>query len=132
MGKHHFNIYILKFSFYSFFLLFFYPLVDKPIGGGKHQNMPILRHILNIFNYFFVFLMVEHSLFCPIDGGVYLCSSFSYSNLYIIVFEIFHSLILFFHSKGTQPHRKTPIDSFLNYMDSIPKTLQHHLCSLVY
>ena len=44
--------------------------MDKPIGGGEHQNMPILRHILKIFNYFFVFLMVEHSLFCPIDGGV--------------------------------------------------------------
>ena len=54
--------------------------MDKPIGGGKHQNMPILRHILNIFNYFFIFLMVEHSPFCPIDGGVYLCSSFSYNK----------------------------------------------------
>nr|DAP80969.1 MAG TPA: hypothetical protein [Caudoviricetes sp.] len=29
--------------------------MDKPIGGGKHQNMPVLCQFLNIFNYFFVF-----------------------------------------------------------------------------
>ena len=63
-------------TLYKCFLLFFYPLVDKLIGGGKHQNMPILCRILNIFNYFFVFWVVEHSLFCLIDGGVYLCFSF--------------------------------------------------------
>ena len=84
MGKHHFNIYILKFGFYLLFLLFFYPLVDKPIGGGEHKNMPILRHILKIFNYFFVFLVVEHSLFYPIGGGVFL--KFSFYLLFLLFF----------------------------------------------
>ena len=34
--------------------------------------MPVLCRILNIFNYFFVFWVVERCIFCPIDGGVYL------------------------------------------------------------
>ena len=126
MGKHRFNTYVLKFSFYFFFLLFFYPLVDKPIRGGKHQNMPILRHILNIFNYFFVFLMVEHSLFCPIDGGVYLLYPYKILRSYSLssFSPLPHSLISIISSINLTPSPLSPYPSPLHiYMFNISHNL---------